>query len=139
MGASGDLTCWPSGDGEIYPLRMVTVEDVRRLASMLPRAYEVLVHDRVKFRVGSMVFVSFSRDETLMGFGFPKEERADLVAARPEVFQLPEESDMRYRWVVARLDALDPGEMRELVIDAWQMVVPKRVAREFLESSSGDA
>jgi hypothetical protein len=114
---------------------MVTIDDVRRLASTFPRAYEALVLDRVKFRVGSIVFVSFSRDEQLMGFAFPKDERDDLVAARPDCFQLPSTSDLRYNWVVARLDAIDLDEMRELVIDAWRMVVPRRVSRDFL----GDA
>jgi hypothetical protein len=113
---------------------MVTVEDVRRLAETLPRAYEVLVRDRIKFRVGSLVFVAFSRDEELMGFGFPKEERADLVANRPDTFQLPSPGDMRYQWVVARMSALDLQEMHELVVDAWRMCVPKFVAREYLES-----
>ena len=63
---------------------MVTVDDVRAVAADLPRRYEVLVHDRVKFRVGQIVYVAFSRDETEMGFGFPKEERAAMVASRPE-------------------------------------------------------
>ncbi len=61
---------------------MVTIDDVRRVATGLPRSYEVLVRDRVKFRVGRIVYLAFSRDETLMGFGFPKEERQALVAAR---------------------------------------------------------
>lgn len=106
---------------------MVTVEDVRRFAAALPRTSEHLIRDRVKFRVGSIVYVAFSRDETLMGFAFPKEERAALVAAEPGKFLLPSESDLRYNWVVARLSALGPGEMRELVLEAWRMVVPKKV------------
>jgi len=116
----------------------VVVEDVRRLALTLPRAYEVLVRDRIKFRVKSLVFVAFSHDETLMGFGFPKEERDLLVESRPDTFQLPRPRDMRYQWVVARLDALDLEEMHELVIDAWQMVVPKGVARDFLARRAWD-
>ena len=111
---------------------MVTVDDVRVVVRDLPRSYEVLVHDRVKWRVGSIVYVAFSRDESTMGFAFPKEERADLVASRPDVFELPRESDMRFHWVVARTAALDVDEMRELVLDAWRMVVPKKVAREQL-------
>lgn len=107
---------------------MVSVEEVRAFASRLPRAYEVLVHDRVKFRVGSIVFVAFSRDESIMGFGFPKEEREALVASEPGRFRLPGASDMRFNWVEARLDALEPEEMRELVLDAWRMCVPKRVS-----------
>lgn len=113
---------------------MVTVDDVRALVATLPRAYEVVVHDRVKFRVGSLVFVAFSRDETTMGVGFPKEERAAAVAAEPEKFFLPRESDLRFHWVEVWLSALDEEEMRELVCAAWRMVVPKKVAAERLGS-----
>ena len=81
----------------------------------LPRTYEALVRDRVKFRVGQIVYLAFSRDETMMGFAFPKEEREALVASEPDKFQMPETSDLRFNWVVVRLDAIDDEEMRELV------------------------
>jgi hypothetical protein len=112
----------------------VTVEDVRRLALTLPRTTEHLIRDRVKFRVQQIVYVSFSRDETLMGFAFPREQRAALVESEPDKFQLPSAGDMRYQWVVARMAALDLDEMTELVTDAWTMVVPKYVVREYFES-----
>jgi hypothetical protein len=111
---------------------MVTADDIRRVALSLPRTEEALVRDQVKFRVGRIVYVALSRDERSMGFGFPKDERAALVAAQPEKFSMPIPSDMRYNWVQVRLDAIDEAEMRELVIDAWTMVVPKRVAVEYL-------
>ncbi len=111
---------------------MVTAEDVRSIAMSLPRTYEALVRDRVKFRVGSLVYVSLSQDETLMGFAFPKEERSALVAAEPDRFLMPVPSDERYNWVRVRLDAIDEAQLRELVIEAWQMVVPKRVAAAHL-------
>ena len=111
---------------------MVTIDDVRRIAEPLPRAYEALVRDRVKFRVGRIVFIAFSRDESLMGFAFPKEEREALVASEPHKFQMPRQSDLRYNWVVVRLDALDEDELREIVLEAWAMVVPKKVAAEVL-------
>ncbi|HEY2999948.1 MAG TPA: MmcQ/YjbR family DNA-binding protein [Acidimicrobiales bacterium] len=111
---------------------MVTVDEVRALALSLPRTTEALVRGRVKFRVGRIVYLAFSADETLMGFGFPKEEREGLVAGEPDKFQLPRPSDMRFNWVVVRLAAIDADEMRELVLDAWRMVVPKRVAAEHL-------
>ncbi len=106
----------------------MTIEDVRRVAEPLPRSYEVLVHDRVKFRVGQIVWLAFSQDETQMGFAFPKEERDALVATEPDVFLMPRQSDLRFNWVEARLDALEPDRMRELVVDAWRLVVPKSVA-----------
>ena len=118
---------------------MVTVEDVRALALSLPRSYEALVRDRVKFRVGRIVYLAFSRDETTMGFAFPKEERDALVASEPHKFLMPERADLRYHWVVVRLSAIDEVEMREIVQEAWRMVVPKSVAAaHFGEASEGD-
>jgi hypothetical protein len=111
---------------------VVTVEDVRELALTLPRTEEALVRDRVKFRVGRIVYLAFSRDESLMGFAFPKEERQALVDAEPDKFTMPRRSDLRYNWVVVRLAAIDHREMRELVLDAWRMVVPTRVAAAHL-------
>jgi hypothetical protein len=110
---------------------MVTVEQIRQVALSLPRAYEAIVRDRIKFRVGQIVFVALSRDETTMGFGYPKEERDALIAAEPEKFFPPSKSDERYRWVQAWLAALDEDEMRELVTDAWRMCVPKKVRTEY--------
>lgn len=111
---------------------MATIEQARAIALSLPRTTEALVRDRVKFRIGQIVYLAFSRDETLMGFAFPKEERDALVASEPDKFLLPKPSDMRYRWVVARLGQLDEDELRELIEDAWRMCVPKRVAAEHL-------
>jgi hypothetical protein len=107
---------------------VITVDDVRPIALSLPRAYEVVVRDQIKFRVGQIVFLAFSRDETVMGVGFPKEERAAMVDAEPDKFMLPRTSDMRYNWIHVRLDAVDLDEVRELVIDAWRMCVPKKIA-----------
>ena len=105
---------------------------MRDLALSLPRSYEALVRGRVKFRVGRIVYLAFSRDEELMGFGFPKEERDGLIASDPDKFLMPRLSDQRYNWAVVRLSAIDAEEMRELVLDAWRMVVPKKVAAAHL-------
>ena len=112
---------------------MVTLDDVRALAMTLPRSYEAFVRGRVKFRVGRIVYLAFSRDETLMGFGFPKDWREALVQTEPEKFMLPRDSDLRYNWAVVRLAAIDEAEMRDLVIDAWAMVVPKSVSQAYIE------
>jgi hypothetical protein len=111
----------------------VTLEEVRAVAVELPRTTEALVRGRVKFRVGRIVYLAFSRDETLMGFAFPKEWREALVETEPEKFMLPKASDLRYNWAVVRLAAIDAPEMRELVVDAWAMVVPKSVAAAYAE------
>jgi hypothetical protein len=107
---------------------MVTIDDVRRFALTLPRTTEALVGGRVKFRVGRIVYLSFSRDGSVMGFAFPKEQRDWLVGGTPDKFMQPDRSDLRYHWVLVRMAAIDETEMRELVIDAWRMVVPKSIA-----------
>jgi hypothetical protein len=111
---------------------MTTVDAVRKLALSLPRTYEAFVRDEVRFRVGRLVYLAFSRDEELMGFAFPKAEREAMIVSDPEKFLMPRQSEQRYNWLVVRLAAIDDEEMRELVEDAWRMVVPKRVAAEHL-------
>jgi hypothetical protein len=59
------------------------LDDVRRIALRLPRAYEAVVRDSVKFRVGSIVFAAVSPDESLLGFGFPAR------SARPSSHRTP--------------------------------------------------
>ena len=107
---------------------MVTIDDVRELTAGLPRSYEAFVRGRVKFRVGQIVYLAFSRDETLMGFAFPREERDAFLQAFPEKFLRPKPADLRFAWLVVRLAAIDHAELRELVLDAWRMVVPKKLA-----------
>ena len=110
---------------------MAVIEDVRPLGEGLERSYQVYVRGRLKFRVKQIVYVAFSVDERVMGFAFPKEERAALVASDPHTFRMPSASDMRFSWVHAALAALAPTEARELVVDAWRLVVPKKLSRAY--------
>ena len=75
--------------------------------------------------------MAFSLDETVMEFAFLKEERAALVESEPHKFRLPSTSDMRFHWVHADLAALEATEARELVVDAWRMVVPKKLSNAY--------
>jgi hypothetical protein len=113
---------------------MVTASDVRDVALALPRTEEHLIRDHVKFRVGKIVYASISPDEATLGFGFPKDQRDALIASEPGKFAMPRLSDQRFHWVHARVAALGPQEMRELVTDAWRMVVPKKVIAAYLAS-----
>jgi hypothetical protein len=109
----------------------VSLDDVREVATSLPRAYEAQVRDATKYRVGQIVFAAVSPDETKLGFGFPKDQRDGLIASDPDKFLLPRASDLRYQWCAARLEALDVDELRELIIDAWAMCVPKKVREAY--------
>jgi hypothetical protein len=117
---------------------VVKVDEVRAFASGLPRSSEAFVRGRIKFRIGRIVYLAFSRDGSTMGFAFPKEWREALVESEPEKFSFPSDSDMRYHWVRVRLAAIDVDEMRDLVEDAWAFCVPKRVAEEYVRARGQD-
>jgi hypothetical protein len=110
---------------------VVTMDEVRAFAATLPRSSEAFVRGRVKFRIGRIVWLAFSKDGSTMGFAFPREWRQALVDSEPEKFSLPSEHDMRYHWVHVDLAALDEDEMLDLVEDAWALCVPKSVAEEY--------
>ena len=111
---------------------MADVADVRAIAEPLPRSYEVVVRDRVKFRVGRIVWAALSRDEQDIGFAFPKDEREGAIAAEPDVFFHPRASDLRYQWIEAHLQAVSRDRLSELLIEAWLMAVPKRIGADYL-------
>ncbi len=115
---------------------MVTVAQVRACAMSLPRSEEHLIRDYVKFRVGKIVYATVSPDETIMGFAFPREQRAALIAAEPARFFLHRASDQRYNWIDTWMDQVSPAEMSEFITDAWRMVVPRRVAAAYLGQGS---
>lgn len=114
---------------------MVEVDDIRRIALALPRTTEAVVRDRVKFRVGRIVYLALSRDETMLGFGCRREEREGMVAAEPHKFVMPTGVDLKYHWLEARLAALDRTELAELITDAWTLCVPKSVAAAHLRQA----
>lgn len=118
---------------------MITLEDVREAALPLPRTEEHHIREYVKFKVGRIVYASVSPDETTLGFAFPKDEREALIASEPEKFQLPRASDLRYNWVHLRMAAVGTSELRELILDAWRMAVPGRVAEAYLDALSREA
>jgi hypothetical protein len=116
---------------------MVTAQDVRAVALSLPRTEEHLIYDHVKFRVGKIVYVAITPDETIMGFAFPREERPALIAAEPERFFVHRPSDARFNWIDTHMAMITPAEMHEFVTDAWRMVVPKRLATAHLDQPPG--
>ncbi len=110
---------------------MVTLAGVRAVTLSLPRTEEHLIRDWVKFRVGRIVYAAVSPDETIIGFGFPRDERPALIAAEPDRFFLHRPGDQRYHWIDTWMGPLGEAEMREFVTDAWRMVVPARVAAAY--------
>jgi len=117
---------------------MVTVADVRLVGQALPYTTEGYLRDYLKLRVGRIVYASVSPDEQRMGFGFPKEQRAGLVAGDPVKFAMPAPADLRYNWAVVRLAEIDRPELAELLLDAWCIVVSAKRSAAFLATLRPD-
>ena len=108
----------------------VTEEDIFSYGLTLPRSTEGVVRGRRKLYVGRIVYVAIDR-EGIVGFGHPREWREALVSSDPDKFLMPTGGDLRYQWVCARMDKLEVPEMRDFVLDAWAMCVPKKVLAEY--------
>ena len=108
---------------------MVTIDDVRAVASTLPRSYEVVRPRGASSSASATInYQAFSRDEKLMGLAFLKEERerADRDRAAQVHAPLRESGPPVSLGGREAAAALDAAELRDLVIDAWAMVVPKK-------------
>lgn len=57
------------------------------------------------------------------------EERAALVTQDPRTFHVTPHY-RTYPGVIVRLATVDPGQLRELLTDAWRLVAPRRLVRE---------
>ncbi len=101
---------------------MASVRDVRRVALSLPEVEEIPHFDRPSFRVRGKILAVVKPDNRMFIKASPDEQQA-LVAARPEVYELND-------GLQVRLPPLSVTELRELVVDAWALVAPKRLAKE---------
>jgi hypothetical protein len=61
------------------------------------------------------------------------EEQAALIAADPETFSVPRYVGL-HGWVAVDLARVDPGELRDLIIEAWRLTAPKRLLKSYDES-----
>jgi hypothetical protein len=128
---------------------MATWDDVARLALDLPSTEEVLSRGLRQWRVKDKLFV-WERplrrsDLEALGAGAPDGPilgarvehlgaKEAILADRPDLYFTTPHFE-GYPAVLARLDAVDLDELRELVVEAWLARAPKRMADAFLESA----
>jgi hypothetical protein len=129
---------------------MADAEDVRRLALALPYVEEIDC-DGFDFRVGGRGFV-WSYPERLPGqprrirtdvavlYVGDEAERQALLLGEPAIFFTAPEYGS-WPLVLVRLAQVGPGQLAELVTDAWRMRAPEALAANFdageLEAPSG--
>ena len=127
-------------------------DDVRALALALPEVGERTSRGHPEWRVRDRLFVwerplrradlahlgDRAPDTPPLGAWVPDlGVKEALLASEPDLFFTTPHFD-GYPMVLARLDALDPGELREIVVDSWLTRAPRTLARQWLAEHGDD-
>lgn len=109
---------------------MVSPDDMRAFALSLPEAEEIQTWGHPTFRVRKKLFATMAPDGSDASIKATIPEQQALIQSQPDVFGIPDYVG-RYGWLSVRLDAVDPDELRELLVEAWRRTAPKRVVAAF--------
>jgi hypothetical protein len=109
----------------------MTRAQLERLALSLPEAHAAPHFERTSYRVGTKIFATVTADgKEAMVRVAPPERVHDLLSAFPDVFFGYKGWTERNGSLGVRLAKVDAGLMRELVIESWKHVAPKRAVAE---------
>jgi predicted DNA-binding protein (MmcQ/YjbR family) len=105
-----------------------TFDDVRRIALSLPEAEEILTWETdVTFRIRKKIFAIGGEEATRISIKASPQAQADLIDRDPETFAVAAYVG-RFGWVTADLGRIGEAQLRDLLLDAWRLTAPKRLA-----------
>jgi len=111
---------------------MIVWDDVVALGRELPETEESTSYGRPSLKVRGKSFVTIRERPDALVVRCDGDEKPFLLEARPDlVFTTPHYDG--YPYVLVRLEA-PLEEARELVIDSWLLVAPKKLATEIADS-----
>jgi hypothetical protein len=103
------------------PQRLLTQEDVKRIALSLPEAHEGGHMGHADLRVRNRVFASLPADRGMVAIKASAASLDALVQSDPETFR----DVWGGRWVGVRLDRVTAAVVRDLLVDAWRLTAPR--------------
>ena len=107
---------------------MATFDDVRRFAMALPEAEEILTWETdVTFRVRKKIFAISGDGSDGVSIKATPLTQADLIDRDPETFRSSAYVG-RFGWVTVQLNRVDDETLRDLIVGAWRLTAPKRLA-----------
>ena len=110
---------------------MPTFDDVRRIAMSLPEAEEILTWETdVTFRVRKKIFAIGGDGSDHASIKASPTAQADLIDRDPEAFTVAAYVG-RFGWVNVDLRRIDEPTLRTLLVEAWRLTAPKRLAATF--------
>lgn len=106
---------------------MPTAREFRKLALSLPEAEERVTWGQPTFRVRNRMFALLTGEGESASLKAVREAQAALIGSDSEIFFKPAYVGA-HGWVGVRLALVEAVELRELVIEAWLLTAPKRLA-----------
>jgi hypothetical protein len=116
------------------PVPLVTVDIVRQLALALPEVAEQLCYGTPAFYVRRKLMARVREDGETLAIKTDYAEREFRIMANPAVFFVTDHY-VGYPMMLVRLPVVAPEELRTLLEQAWRMVAPKRLIREYSQES----
>ena len=107
---------------------MTTFDDVRRIAMALPEAEEILTWETdVTFRVRKKIFAIGGDGSDHTSIKSTPMGQADLIDRDPKAFASAPYVG-RFGWVNVDLRRVDDATLEALLVEAWRLTAPKRLA-----------
>ena len=106
----------------------IFLEFVRQTVISLPEVTERLCHDMPAFYAGKCIFCRLREDgETLAVY---TKEKDSWMAKDPVVY-FTTDHYRGYDYVLVKLPAADPEELKALLLESWQQRATKRALRAY--------
>ena len=102
----------------------MTPEEVRDLALSLPEVEEAMAYGKPGFKAFGKFLTRVRREDNSLVLPCTFDEREMLMEAEPETFHLTPHYQ-NYPTVLARLESVDPGTVRNFLERRWRAVAPK--------------
>jgi hypothetical protein len=115
---------------------MPTFDDVRTIAMALPEAEEILTWETdVTFRVRKKIFAIGGDESESVSIKATPLTQSELIDRDPDAFR-PSAYVGRFGWVTVDLRRIDDDLLRALLVEAWRMTAPKRLAAGYVTPES---
>jgi hypothetical protein len=109
---------------------LVTYETVRQIALSLPGTEEGTSYGTPACKVQGKLFARLHQDRESVVIGVDFAEREILMSAAPEKFYITDHY-LNYPWMLVRLSAVRPDEIRDLLVQSWRRAAPSRLVAAF--------
>ena len=107
----------------------ISIEQVRAFALSLPETVEKGHFGTPDFRTRNKIFCTLRVEEGAAVLKLPLEDQEAVTTLQPEVFSLASWSHQG--WTKVKLDAVDQGEFKALMVLAWKKLATKRAIKVF--------